>query len=111
MDDDYENIEEYNPNKQRKTLIIFDDMLSIKKINLRAIELFIKVRKQNMSWKNIRLNSTHYFIMGIPNKRELQQIAFSHLSDIGLENFMNFTKMYCKNIFSFLSYWYCSCIR
>ena len=49
MDDDYENIEEYNLNKQRKTSIIFDDMLSIKKINLRAIELFIKVRKQNMS--------------------------------------------------------------
>ena len=86
MDDIYKNIKEYNPNKKRKTLIVFDDMiadmLSNKRINPIAIELFIRVRKLNISLvfitqsyftvpKNVRLNSRHYFIMKIPNKREL----------------------------------------
>ena len=35
--------------------------------------------------KNIRLNSTHYFVMKIPNKRELQQIEFNHSSDIDFQ--------------------------
>ena len=93
MDDVYKNIEEYNPNKKRKILIVFDDMiadmLSNKKLNPIVTELFIRGRKLNISLafitqsyfvvpKNIRLNSTHYFIMKIPNKRELQQIAFNH---------------------------------
>ena len=39
--------------------------------------------------KNIRLKSTHYFIMKIPKKQEFQQIAFNHLSDI---DFMNLYK-------------------
>ena len=80
MDDIYENIEEYNPNKKRRILIVFDDMiadmLSNKKLNLIVTELF---RKLNISLvfitqsyfavpKNIRLDSTHYFIMKIPNK-------------------------------------------
>ena len=43
--------------------------------------------------KNIRLNSTHYFIMKIPNKKELQQIAFNHSSDI---DFKDFTILYTK---------------
>ena len=42
--------------------------------------------------KDIRLNSTHYFVMKIPNKRELQQIAFNHLSDIYFQDFTNLFK-------------------
>ena len=87
MDDIYKNIEEYNPNKKRKLLIVFDDMiadmLSNKKLNPIATELFIGGRNLNISLvfitqshfpvpKNIRLNSKHYFVMKIPNKRELQ---------------------------------------
>ena len=49
MDDIYENIEEYNPNKKRKILIFFDDMiadmLSNKKLNSKITELFIRGRK------------------------------------------------------------------
>ena len=52
-------------------------------------ELFIRGRKLKMSLvfitqsyfkvpKDVRLNTTHFFIMKIPNKRELQQIALSH---------------------------------
>ena len=36
--------------------------------------------------KNVRLNSTHYFIMKIPNKQALQQIVFHHSSDSGQKN-------------------------
>ena len=82
MDDIYKNIEEYNPNKKRKILIVFDDMIaamiSNKKLNPIATELFIRGRKLNISDvfitkpyfavpTNIRLNSTHCFIMKIPN--------------------------------------------
>ena len=42
--------------------------------------------------KNIRLNSTHYFVMKIPNKRELQQVAFNHSLDIYFQDFPNLFK-------------------
>ena len=83
MGDIYENTEEYNPDKKRRRLIVFDDiisdMLSNKKVNLIITELVISGRKLNIyavfiiqSYfevpKNVRLNYTHYFIMKIPNK-------------------------------------------
>ena len=69
------------------------DMLSNKNLNPIVTELFIRGRKLNISLvfiaqpyfdvlKNIRLNSTHYFVIKIPNKREFQQIVFNHSSDI-----------------------------
>ena len=42
--------------------------------------------------KKIKLNATHYFVIKIPNKRELQQIAFNHSSDIDFNDFMNLYK-------------------
>ena len=69
--------------KKRKILIVFDDiiayMFSNKKLNPIVNKLFIRGRKLNISFvfitqsyftvsKNIRLNSTHYFIIKIPNK-------------------------------------------
>ena len=105
MDDIYISIEEYNPNKKQKILILFDeiiaDMLSHKKLNPIVAELFIIARKRNISLAFItrsyfsvpfRLNSTHYFVMKIPNKRELHRIAFNHSSDIDFEHFMNLYK-------------------
>ena len=77
----------------------------VKKINPIVTELFIRVKKLNISLvfftqsdfavpENIRLNSTHYIIMKILNKQELQQIAFNHLSDI---DFMNLHKNVLQN--------------
>ena len=83
MFDIHKNIKDYNPNKKRKILIVFDDMiadmLSNKKPNLMVTELFIRGRKLNISLvfitqyyfampRDIRLNYTHYFIMKFPNK-------------------------------------------
>ena len=52
--------------------------------------------------KTIRLNATDYFVMKIPNKRELQQIASNHLSGIDFKDFMKFYKNYSKEPYSFL---------
>ena len=69
------------------------DMLSNNNLNPILTELFIRGRKLNISLlfitqsyfavpKNIRLNSTHYLVFKIPNKRELQQIAFNLIHQI-----------------------------
>ena len=52
--------------------------------------------------KTIRLNSTHYFIMKIPNEQELQQIAFNHSSDIDFKDVMNLYKKCTSKTYSFL---------
>ena len=97
MQDVYKIIKDYNPGKKRKVLIVFDDMIADiinnKKLNSIVTELFIIGRKLNISivfitqsyfkvTKDVRLNSTHFFIMRILNKRELQQTALNHSSDI-----------------------------
>ena len=117
MDDIYKNIEEYNPNKKQETLIVFDDMIadmfSNKKLNPIVTELLAGGRKLNISLvfitqsyfavpKNIRLNSTHYFVIKIPNKGELQQIAFNHSSDIDFQDFVNLYKKCTAKPYSFL---------
>ena len=117
MDDIYKNIKEYNPNKKRTILIVFDDviadMLDNKKLNPVVTELFIRGRKLNISHvfitqsyfavpKNIRLKSTHSFIMKTSNKRELQQIALNHSSDIEFQEFMNLYKKCTAKPCSFL---------
>ena len=104
MQDVYKNIEHYNPRKNRKVLIVFEDMIADminnKKLNPIVTELFIRGRKRNISIvfitqsyfrvpKDVRLNSTHFFIMKIPNKRELQQIALNHSSDVDFKDFIN----------------------
>ena len=87
--------------------------LMTKKLNPIVTELFIRGRKINISLvfitqsyfavpKNIRLNFTHYFVMKIPKKRELQQVAFNHYSDIDFEDFVNLYKKCTSKSFSFL---------
>ena len=94
MQDVYKNIEDYNPIKKRKVLIVFDDMIADminnNKLNPIVTELFIRgyisivfiTQPYFKVPKDVRLNSTHFFIMKIPNKRELQQIVLNHSSDI-----------------------------
>ena len=92
----YENIEDYNQNKQRKILIVFNyiiaDMLSNKKLNSNRM-IYQRQKIKHFSYfyytiflaapKDIRLNFTHCFIMKIPNKQELKQTASQNSSDIG----------------------------
>ena len=104
--------EEYNPNKKFRILIVFDDMiadiLSNKKLNSIVTELFIRGRKLNISLvfitqlffkvsKDGGLNTTK-----IPNKRELQQIAYNNSSDIDFKEFIYLYKKYTARPYSFL---------
>ena len=79
-------------------------MINYKKLNSTVTELFIRGRKLNISIvfitqpyfkvaKDVRLNSIHFFIMKIPNERELHQITLNHSSDI---DFKDFIKTYKK---------------
>ena len=87
MNDVYANIDNYNLSRNRKILIVFDDMIADimtnKKFQSIVKELFIRCRKINISLvfitqsylsvpkDDVRLNSTHYSIMKINNKRKL----------------------------------------
>ena len=107
MHDVYRNIGEYNPDKENKISTVFNDtiadMIHNKKLNSIVTELFIRGRKLNISLvfitqsyfkvpKDVRLNTTHFFIAKISNKRAFQQIAIIHqtlvlkISLISLEN-------------------------
>ena len=118
MDNLYKNIENYKPGKKRKILIVFIDMIADmsnnKKLNPVVTELFIRDRKLNISIvfitqsyfkvpKDVRLNSTHFFIMKIPNTRELQQIALNYSSDIDFKDFMKIYKKYTAEPYSILA--------
>ena len=86
-----------------KSLIVFDDMktdiMNNKKFKAIIKELFISCRKLNISFvfitqsyftvpKDVRLNSTHYLIMKINNRKELQNIAINHSADIDYKDFI-----------------------
>ena len=98
-----ENIDDCNPSRKRKILIVFDDMIADimmeKKIQAIIKELFIRCRKVNISLflslslifvfqKMSRLNSTHYLIMKISNRKEIQNIAINHSADIDYNDFV-----------------------
>ena len=118
MNDVYENIDHYNPNRKRKLLIVFDDMIADimtnKKFQSIIKELFIRCRKINISLvfitqsyfsvpKDVRLNSTHYLIMRINNKRELQNIAINHSADIDYKDFIKIYRECTKEPYNFLT--------
>ena len=118
MDDVYENIDDYNPSRKRKILVVFDDMIadimSNKKFQIITKELFIRCRKLNISLvfitqsyfsvpKDVRLNSTHNLIMRINNRKELQNIAINHSSDIDYNDFMRIYRECTREPHSFLT--------
>ena len=90
------------------------DMIHNKKLNSIVTELFIRGRKLNISLgfitqsqfkvpKDVRLNTSQFFIAKIPNKRELQPIAINHSSDISTKDFTNIDKECTAEPYSFLS--------
>ena len=112
MNDVYENIDLYNPNRQRKVLIAFDDMIADimanKKFQSIFKELLIRCRKINILLvfitqsyfpvpKDVRLNSTHY------SKREQQNIAINHSADIDYNDFIKIYRECSKKPYNFLT--------
>ena len=104
MDYVYNNFNDYNPIRKRKILIVFDhviaDMNTDKDIQSNSVrDLFIRRKKLNIFLvfitqsyfsvpKDVRLNSTHYLMMKIYNKRELQDIASNHSADVDYKDFL-----------------------
>ena len=116
MDDVYKNIDDYNPNRKRKILIVSDgmiaDIMTNKKFQSIIKELFSRCRKLNISLvfiprsyspvpKDVRLNSTHYLIMKINSKRELQSIATNHSADIDYKDFIKIYRECTKEPYTF----------
>ena len=88
-------------------------MINNKRLNPIVTELFIRVRKLNISIVfitqsyfevpiEVRLNTTQFFILKIPNKRELQQIAINHSSDVDLKDLMKIYKKCAVETYSSL---------
>ena len=94
MQDVYKNIEEYNLGKKRKILIVFDDMI--------ADMMNDNTHSQLKVPKDARLNSTHFFILKIPNKRELQQITLNYSSNIDFKDFIKICKKFIAEPHYFL---------
>ena len=115
MDDVFTNIDDCNKKRKRKVLIVFDDMIadimSRKKFKAIIKELFIRRRKLNIyivfitqsyfrTPKDARLNSTHYVIMKIQSKKDLQNIAQENSGDIDFKDFLKTYKDYSSEPYS-----------
>ena len=113
VDDVYENINDYNPSSERKILIVFDDMTAdimtskifqeiIKELSIRCTILNISLVFISQSYfsvlKDVTLNSTH-LIMKNNNKRDLQNVAIDHSTDIDYKDFVKNLQRMHKRIF------------
>ena len=90
------------------------DIMTNKKFQAIIKELFIRCRKLNISLvfitqsyfsvpKDVRLNSTHYLIMKINNRKELQNIAINHSEDIDYKDFMKIYRECSREPYCFLT--------
>ena len=117
MNDVLENINNYNKNRDKKVLIIFDDMIAdiMRSEKFKAIvrELFIRSRKLNISIvfitqsyfrtpKDDRLNSTPYILMKISNKKELKSIAQENSGHLDFKDFLKIYNYCTKEPYSFM---------
>ena len=117
MRDVYININYYNPDKEKKILIVFDDiiadMINNKKLNSIVAELFVKGSKLSICFvlimqsyfkvpKYVRLNTTYFFIAKIQIRRELQQIEMNHSADVSIKGFANIYRDFTGEPYAFL---------
>ena len=116
MCDVYKNINYYNPDNENKILIICDDMIADmihnKKLDSVVTELFIRGRELSIYLvfitqsyfkvsKDVRLNTTHFYIAKIQNKRELQKPVINHSSEISTKDFTNIYRKCTVEPYSF----------
>ena len=118
MDDVLDNINNYNKNRDKKVLIVFDNMIADIEYNKnfkRIIkELFYRARKINVSivfitqsyfrvLQDARLNSTHYILMKINNKKELKRIAEEKSGHLDHKDFLKIYNYCMKEPCSFMT--------
>ena len=115
MNDVLEDINNYNKKRDKKVLIIFDDMIAdiMRSGKFKAIvkKLFIRCRKLNISIVFItqsyfrtpkRLNSNHYILMKIGNKKELKSIAEENSGHLDFKDFLKIYNHFTRDPYSFM---------
>ena len=117
MEDVYKIIDEYNIDKERKILIVFDDMIADminnKKLNSIVTEFFIRCTKLNIFLvfitqsyfkipKDVKLNTTHFFIMKIPNKESFNKLHQILHKILALKISLRSTEECTAKLYSFL---------
>ena len=117
VSDALDDINNYNKNRDKKVLIVFDDMIADIEYNKdfkRIIkELFYRARKLNVSivfitqsyfrvLKDARLNSTHYILMKISNKKELKRIAEEKSGHLDYKDFLKIYNYCTREPYSFI---------
>ena len=117
-DDMNDVLDDINNNRYKKVLIVFDDMIADIEYNKnfkRIIkELFFRARKINASivfitqsyfraLKDARLNSTHYILMKIGNKKELKRIAEEKSGHLDYKDFLKIYNYFTREPYSFMS--------
>ena len=117
MNDVPENINNYNKNRDKKVLIIFDymtaDIMRSEKFKAIVKKLFIRCRKLNISIvfitqsyfrtpKGVRLNSMHYILMKISNKKELKSTAEENSGHLDFKDFLKIYNFCTKEPHSFM---------
>ena len=118
MNDVLDDINNYDKNRDKKVLIVFDDMIADIEYNKsfkRIIkELFYRARKINASivfitqsyfraLKDARLKSTNYIIMKINNKKELKRIAEEKSGHLDYKDFLEMYNYCTKEPYSFMA--------
>ena len=118
MNDVLDDTNDYNKNKDKKVLIVFDDMIADIEYNKnfkRIIkELFYRARKTNvsivfitqsyfMALKDARLNSTHYILIRIGNKKELKRITEEKSGHLDYKDFFKMYNYCTKDPYSFMT--------
>ena len=127
MDDVIDDINNYNKNRNKKVLIVFGDMIALivfgdviadieynKNFKQIIKELFYRVRKINVSTvfitqsyfralKDARLNSTHYILMKIGNKKELKSIAEEKSGNLEYKDFLKMYNYCIREPYSFMT--------
>ena len=118
MDDVLDNINNYNKNRDKKVLVVFDDMIADieynKKFKRIIKELFYTAHKINGSYvfitqsyfralKDARLNSMHYIIMKVNNKKELKRIAEQKSGHFDYKDFLKMYNYCTREPYSFMT--------
>ena len=118
MNDVLDDIINYDKNRDKKVLIVFDDMIADIEYNknFKQIikELFYRARKINTSivfiaqsyfraLKDARLNSMHYIIMKINNKKELKRTAEEKSGHLDYKDFLEMYNYCTKETYSFMA--------
>ena len=110
MDDVLDDINNYNKNRDKKVLIVFDDMIADieynKKIKYRARKINVSIVFITQSYfralKDARLNSTHYILMKIGNKKELKRIAEEKSGHLDYKDFLKIYNHCTREPYSFI---------